>query len=148
MKFNFWKDKEKGLIEPELFSETARSLAERVFSDKKKANANNPTQLRKFYDEILRFEGMVKKEPGEFERLLPYLKLLNAKVTYAEARELVSQAFREFISTSIAQVHDSKDLEVFSNLFEAFMGFYKYNYERGKKREKDKGQDDRNRRAR
>ncbi|MCX7725049.1 MAG: type III-A CRISPR-associated protein Csm2 [Thermodesulfovibrio sp.] len=137
MNITFWENKEKKIIKSDLFSEQAKMIAEEVFSeaDSKK---NKPTQLRKFYDEVLRFESILKaltpeKQNEEFKKILPYLKMLNSKVAYAEARDLVSKKFREFINKSLSQIETKEDFEAFSGLFEAFMGFYKYYDEKGEK---------------
>lgn len=122
-----------GKIDPELFSSKAEQFAKEVYKGQTKTNgkANKPTQLRKFYDEVLRFDGILKscsheKQKEEFEKLLPYLKMLNAKVAYAMGRDLVTEEFRDFISQSINQIESRDDFDIFASLFEAFMGFYKY----------------------
>jgi CRISPR-associated protein Csm2 len=74
---------------------------------------------------------MVKINPAEFESILPYLKMLNAKAAYAMGRDLVSKGFKDFISTSLNQIKDKDDFDVFAGLFEAFMGYYKYFVEKG-----------------
>lgn len=137
MEIIFWENKERKIVKADLFSEQARTIAEEVFSeaDSKK---NKPTQLRKFYDEVLRFESILKSLPAEklneeFKKMLPYLMMLNSKVAYAEARDLVSGKFREFINKSLKQIETKDDFEAFSGLFEAFMGFYKYYDEKGEK---------------
>lgn len=122
---SFWKDKQKGQIDPELFSSKAEGIARKVFNEASR-KVNNPTQLRKFYDEVLRFGSLLKSDPGDFEKTLPYLKMLNAKATYAMGRDLISQSFKDFISGSLDQVRDKDDFEAFAGLFEAFMGYYKY----------------------
>ena len=121
----FWKDRSKGQIDPDLFSTKAEALASLVFKESNK-KLNNPTQIRKFYDEVLRF----KSNTDEFEVLLPYIKMLNAKAAYAMGRDLMSKSFKDFISTSIKQIENRDDFEVFANFFEAFIGFYKYNVEK------------------
>ncbi len=121
----FWKDRSKGQIDPDLFSTKAEALASLVFKESNK-KLNNPTQIRKFYDEVLRF----KSNTDEFEVLLPYIKMLNAKAAYAMGRDLISKSFKDFISTSIKQIENRDDFEVFANFFEAFIGFYKYNVEK------------------
>ena len=126
---SFWKNKTEKQIDPELFSSRAESLARKV-SNEKKGTANNPTQLRKFYDEVVRFGSIVKTEPGDFEKTLPYIKMLNAKAAYAMGRGLISKSFKDFISESLGQVTDKDDFEAFAGLFESFMGYYKY-YEKG-----------------
>ena len=65
------------------------------------------------------------KSKEDFEENLPYLKMLNAKVTYALGRRLITEKFKNFISKSLDQVKDKKDLSVFASFFEAFMGFYR-----------------------
>lgn len=133
MDINFWENKDKKIIKYDLFSEQAETIAKEVFSEKDNKK-NNPTQLRKFYDEVLRFDSILKtipqdKQTEEFNKILPYLMMLNSKAAYAEARDLVSKKFKEFISKSLSQVKTKDDFEAFSGLFEAFMGFYKYNVE-------------------
>lgn len=121
----FWKDRSKGQINPDLFSTEAELLANLVYKESTK-KLNNPTQIRKFYDEVLRF----KSNTDEFEVLLPYIKMLNAKAAYAMGRDLISKSFKDFISTSIKEIESRGDFEVFANFFEAFIGFYKYNVEK------------------
>lgn len=121
----FWKDKDKKLIDPELFSSTAEVLAKKIYEEGNN-KTNKPTQIRKFYDEVLRFDSMLKTNPGEFEIMLPYLKMLNAKAAYAMGRDLVSKGFKDFISTSLNNIKDKDDFDAFAGLFEAFMGYYKF----------------------
>ncbi len=129
---SFWRDKTQKQIDPELFSSKAEEIAKKVFSEAS-ARVNNPTQLRKFYDEVVRFGGIIKTDPGEFDKALPYLKMLNAKAAYAVGRDLISKSFKEFISDSLGQVKDRDDFEAFSGLFEAFMGYYKFYDKKGER---------------
>lgn len=127
---SFWKDKSKKQLDPELFSSMADKLAEEVFNEGSN-KTNKPTQIRKFYDEVLRFDSILKsippeKQKEEFINLLPYLKMLNAKAAYAMGRELISKKFKDFISNSMKQINDKDDFDAFSGLFEAFMGYYKF----------------------
>jgi len=133
MGLDLWKDKSKKLIEPDLFSEKAEELAKKIYKEQleSKGKANKPTQIRKFYDEVLRFDSIVKANPTEFENILPYLKMLNAKAAYAMGRDLVSKGFKDFISYSLGQIHTKEDFDVFADLFEAFMGYYKFYDEKG-----------------
>ncbi|MGD0489863.1 MAG: type III-A CRISPR-associated protein Csm2 [Syntrophorhabdales bacterium] len=136
MEIKFWRDKSKKLIDPELFSGHAEDLARAVASESND-RTNAPTQIRKFYDQVVRFDSIVKTNPEEFDILIPYIKMLNAKAAYAHAREsggnpLISQGFREFITRSLEKVNDRDDFEVFASFFEAFMGFYKLLYEQKK----------------
>lgn len=129
MDIAFWKNKANNEIDPDLFSTKAEDLAKEIF-DQSSNKKNKPTQIRKFYDEVLRFSSMLKNKPDDFNNVLPYIKMLNAKVSYALGRDLVSYSFKDFIAGSLSQINDPKDFEVFANFFEAFMGFYKYYYEK------------------
>ena len=133
MEVQFWKDKDKKQIDPELFSAKAESLAKTIYSEQQQSRgkANKPTQMRKFYDEVLRFDSMLKTNPAEFEGILPYIKMLNAKAAYSMGRDLVSGGFKDFISNSLKQIKDKDDFDAFSGFFEAFMGYYKFYDEKG-----------------
>lgn len=132
MDFKLWKDKNKKLIDPDLFSTKAEVLAKSIYREGT-GKSNKPTQIRKFYDEVLRFQGILKINPAEFDNILPYLKMLNAKAAYAMGRDLVSKGFKDFITNSLNQIKDKDDFDVFAGLFEAFMGYYKYYDEKGEK---------------
>lgn len=143
MDVKFWKDKPLKHLHPDLFSDKAEGWAKEISqaSDSKK---NKPTQLRKFYDEVIRFDGALKSVPSEkqkdeFLMLLPYLKMLNAKVSYAEGRDLVSKEFKDFIKKSLAEVNDIEDFNAFAGFFEAFMGFHKYYFEKEKPQQHNQG---------
>ena len=133
MVVQLWKDPSKKLLDPDLFSEKAEELAKEIYKEQKenRGKANKPSQIRKFYDEVLRFDSMLKINPAEFENILPYLKMLNAKAAYAMGRDLVSKGFKDFISGSLNQIKDKDDFDAFAGLFEAFMGYYKFYDEKG-----------------
>ncbi|MCR4292877.1 MAG: type III-A CRISPR-associated protein Csm2 [Candidatus Kuenenia sp.] len=129
----FWKDKDKKQIDPELFSAKAEALAKTIYIEQQqsKGKANKPSQIRKFYEEVLRFDSMLKTNPSDFENILPYLKMLNAKAAYAMGRDLVSKGFKDFISNSLNQIKDKDGFDAFASLFEAFMGYYKFYDKKG-----------------
>lgn len=51
--------------------------------------------------------------------------MLIAKVVYAKGRKLVTDSFVKMMKDGINQIHDRKDIQVFTNFLESFMGFYK-----------------------
>jgi len=118
---------EQGDIKTNLFSEEAENLAKKIAqeSERSKGRVNSRTQLRKFYDEVLKFKSRIKENPEKFNSLLPYIKMLNAKVKYAEGRGHVTKEFVDFIKNCLEQVKTKKDFDVFADFFEAFMGFYR-----------------------
>ncbi|WKZ15878.1 MAG: type III-A CRISPR-associated protein Csm2 [Candidatus Jettenia caeni] len=132
MDIKFYKDEDKKLIDPDLFSGRADTLAKKIYDEARTSNKlNKPTQIRKFYDEVLRFDSMLKTNPADFDNILPYLKMLNAKAAYAMGRDLVSKGFKDFISNSLNQIKDKNDFDIFASFFEAFMGYYKFYDEKG-----------------
>lgn len=119
-----WKDREKRLLDPELFSEEANNIAKKIGEDK---NMNKSTQLRRFFDEILRINTMAQtdKNNDKWNTILPLVHMIVAKTAYAQGRGLVTQSFFEMMRSGITQIKDKEDLQVFTNFLEAFMGFYK-----------------------
>ena len=126
-KIIFWKDREKQLVDPQLFSKTAETLAKEIAEDSRNIkNSNKRTQIRKFYDEIVRLAMLSKSRSGEWDHLLPLVHMITAKAAYANGRnKLISDNFLQFLRTSIEQIKKPEDLNIFSNFFEAFMGFYR-----------------------
>lgn len=134
MKIVFYKDRSKGTIEPKLFSDVAEKTAEdiaksgqtRTRDGEMKLVHNRRTQIRKFYDEVLRLNGIVKGNPEDWDHVLPYVNMLIAKAAYANGRSsLVTDDFVALLKECVAQVQKPSDLDVFANFFESFMGFYR-----------------------
>lgn len=121
----FYKNAQTRAIRPELFSKTAEELAKAFAGSDERVNKR--TQIRKFYDEVVRLNTLARqtKDEAAWDDILPYLNMLIAKAAYAQGRKLVTEDFVEFIRKSISQITIAKDLDVFASLFEAFMGFYR-----------------------
>lgn len=125
-KIVFYRDPEKKFLDPELFSAKAEELAKSIGErGKEKEGTNKRTQLRKFYDELARLNTLARDNPDNWPNIEPYVNMVIAKAVYAEGRKLVTEEFVHFIRDSVAQVKTAQDLDVFTTLFEAFMGFYK-----------------------
>ncbi|MBM9520569.1 type III-A CRISPR-associated protein Csm2 [Desulforhopalus vacuolatus] len=119
---NLWKDAEKKIVDPLLFSQTAETMAKELGGD---FRVNKGTQLRRFFDEVVRFNDAAKNKSIDIEQLLPGLHLIIARAAYAQGRNLVSADFVSFIRSGIEQIQRKEDLRVFTNFFEALMAFYK-----------------------
>lgn len=111
-------------IDPDLFNGVASEAAETI-ADTKKKELNKPTQLRRFYDEIVMWESKAAMNQGKFSEYLPFIRMINAKVAYALGRNLVDKNFVELIGHCLKQVETYPDLRHFKLFMEAFMGFYK-----------------------
>lgn len=109
-------------LEPELFNGIARQAAEAIAENR---NANKPSQVRKFYDELCMWETKVSLEPNRFNDYLPFILMLNAKLAYAKGRKLIDDNFVKLIGDCLKQVKDADTLRICKLFFEAFLGFYK-----------------------
>lgn len=115
-------------LNPELFNGIAKQAAEAVAQAD--SYRNKPTQLRRFYDELLLWETRVSQQPAEiqeekFAEFLPFIRMLNAKAAYAEGRKLVDRTFVDLMHHTLDKVTSPKTLTTCKHFWEAFMGFYK-----------------------
>ncbi len=123
------------VINKDLFDSVAQNAAKSI--SEAKNELNKPTQLRRFYDEIVMWDQKLttvhddKRRSEKFLEYLPFIKMLNAKVAYAKGRKLVDNNFVELINHCLKQIDSYQDLKNFKLFMEAFMGFYK------EKRQKD-----------
>jgi len=118
-------------INADIFDRIAKNAAITIAANTK---SNKPTQLRRFYDEIVMWDqkasSITEKNPEKFAEYLPFIRMLNAKVAYAEGRKnsghgLVDNNYSILISECLKQVDSPKTLRTFKLFMEAFMGFYK-----------------------
>ncbi len=133
-KIELWKDRENRTIDPVLFSNKAEALAELLDDDYRKSRKklNKLSQIRKFYDEVVRLNMAAKNKDAKWDSIHPMVNMVIAKTAYAKGRNLISDNFLSFIRSSIKQIKTPEDLAVFAHLFEAFYGFYKYLIEKKK----------------
>lgn len=110
-------------IKAELFDSVAKRTAETLASSK--SHINKSTQIRRFYDELLMWEMKATQNPDKFDEYLPFIRMLNAKVAYAEGRGHVDSNFTRFMNHCLQQVKDAQTLRIFKLFFEAMLGFYK-----------------------
>ena len=126
-------------LSKELFDDTAKKWAEKIAykmdnmgNIQKDRYGNNeptknmPTQLRRFYDELVMWNERATMLDNDFQRdILPFVYMLKSKVAYAEGRGHVDKTFQQFINKLINQIHDKKTLNNAKLFMEAMMGFYK-----------------------
>ena len=110
----------------EIFSDIAQRAAQHVKSNK---NVNKTTQLRKFYDELAMWNDRVQlareNKENKFKELVPFIKMLKAKVAYAEGRKHVDRNFSEVFNRCIDQANNVETLRDAKLFMEAVMGFCK-----------------------
>ena len=110
----------------EIFSDIAQRAAKHIKTNK---NLNKTTQLRKFYDELAMWNDRVQlvreNKQGKFQELMPFIKMLKAKVAYAEGRKHVDKSFSEVFNRCIDQANNVETLRDAKLFMEAVMGFCK-----------------------
>ncbi|QKG28702.1 type III-A CRISPR-associated protein Csm2 [Campylobacter sp. RM16187] len=119
MKVEFVLDYKKDI---ELFNKTAEAMADSIASAKPETNT---TQMRKFYDSVLELYDRSLMAEKDFNEILPFVKMLNSKVSYAKERKHANDAFVGMINDCVRQVDSKEKLEVFKLFFEAVLGFSK-----------------------
>jgi CRISPR-associated protein Csm2 len=114
-----------------LFSANAKKIADLLGREHQK---NSPSQLRRFYDQLVRYYDEIRFQPTldhkmrALEKSMPYILMLESRVHEAYAKEKIDGNFKMFIDTCIAQLRASptfETLKIFKTLFEAVVGFYK-----------------------
>ncbi len=104
---------------PAMFDNDAQQIADLL---RLQAGKNKSSQIRRFYDELLRYRAQVRDDAALI-RALPFIRMLNARAAYAVSRDLVDVNFREFLRTLLEQVKDTTTLRNACTTFEAVIGF-------------------------
>lgn len=113
-------------IDPKLFSDIAEAAALAVAGEQGWRNPRNkPSQLRRFYDELVALQGKVGSNPSQFKQHEPFIQMLKAKVAYAKGRDKVDEQFVSLLNRVIDQAMDPATLKQARLFMEAFMAFYK-----------------------
>ncbi len=121
-------------INPDLFDGTAKKVALSFKGTDRNGKdiGVTSTQLRRIFDEVKRFEQILTLQENQWEKQLPYIKMIKSKVAYSVARASkqksaekgVYKNLESFISSGIDLIKTQEDYHVFVNLFEAAYGFY------------------------
>jgi CRISPR-associated protein Csm2 len=110
-------------LDPRLFSDIAQEKARQVANA---ANSlNKPSQLRRFYDELLLWHDKIGSDDAKFLELQPYVYMLKAKVAYAKGRNHIDDNFELLIRQILDQAISAETLRQAKLFLEAFMAFYK-----------------------
>ncbi|QGU33961.1 type III-A CRISPR-associated protein Csm2 [Thermochromatium tepidum ATCC 43061] len=110
-------------LEAQLFNEVAQRCAKTISESNQRCN--KPSQLRRFYDELLMWVAKVEQAPERFAEYRPFILMLNAKAAYAKGRDLVDANFVALLNHCLRQAEDAKTLGQVKLFLEAFLGFYK-----------------------
>lgn len=106
-----------------------------------KNNKDTYTQVRRFYDELVRIKYLYNMNMSKgFEKYLPSIYIIASKALYANKRNTLSKYFSNFIYENVRKIETADDLENFILYFESVLGYLKYyiEIENEKKREAKK----------
>ena len=112
-------------VKPDLYDRIADEKAKIISNTKKEVN--KPTQLRRFYNEVLAWDQRIRQERDKYDEFLPLIRMVNAKVAYAQGRGPVDKNFAKLMSRCLEQLKPGEP-ETFHHMklfMEAFNGFYK-----------------------
>lgn len=129
---NYFDDTGKN-IRPELLNEEAQGAANQFVVKRRDGKSVDDrssiknSQLRRFFNEFKGLERRLTQLPGEpeeaFRSIKPMVKMANAKVVYARARNVVPQAFVSWLQEHVQAIDTSRDFKAFLLHFEAVVGF-------------------------
>lgn len=120
----YYTDPEKEKLKKEYIVAYPRQIADALERDGKR-EANKRTQIRKYYEYLLRVRDKLNLKDGDFEAIEADLAELFPKATYAQTRQVVSGLFVDFIRENLEAVQDARDLRAFVKHFEAVIAFMK-----------------------
>lgn len=109
----------------EIFSKIAEITAQKIKSNPSK---NRTTQLRKFYDELAMWNDRVqtaKNRDEKYQELEPFIKMLKAKVAYAQGRGHIDINFSDSFNECIDEIKSAETLRDAKLFMEAVMGYCK-----------------------
>jgi CRISPR-associated protein Csm2 len=112
-----------GYIRAELLDKEAKDIAGQL-----KSKRITTHQVRKFYDEVKKYQGLLdKNEP--YKKIKPLIIMLKSKAKYASTKKPKMKIFYEFIKQSIDKIKtggediEKKKFHAFCLFFEAVYGF-------------------------
>lgn len=109
-----------------LFSEDAEIMAIKISGNlTERDKVNKPTQIRRFYDELVGWQERVNNDIEKFKQLEAFIKMMSAKVAYAKGRGLVDNNFYEWFNRCVKKTNDCNTLNNFRLHFEAVLGYLK-----------------------
>ena len=141
-----FENPDEGILRENLLSVEAEKEVKgfKKFDDRKQREEKGSpsiTQLRKFYNDVLTLKSKIEhydegKREKHFKQLLPYVKMLKAKVAYAKSKEHVNDEFKEFINKYVDSIKDLDDFYAFCHFFEAIVAYGAYLEEEFKHKKK------------
>ncbi len=114
-------------LKPEYIVEYSKAIAEKLSDKNEWEKPNTPqnkrSQIRKFYEYVLRIQSLLHRKNNNFDAVEAELKRLIPYVNYAVSRGTVSELFRNFINDNMMAIHNVEDLNAFVKHFESIIAY-------------------------
>ena len=120
-----YEDREKGIVNAELFDTWAQQEAEKL-----RSLGLPPTQFRRFFGELRALEARIRSlgdDEEAFRKVKPYLNLLFAKVHYQTRDHKKAPAYEELermLRDLFAGVETRKDFDVAMDAAQAVLAYF------------------------
>ncbi len=116
---------QKSFIDDEVLSLSEKLAQELIRGISGMKKENSITQVRKFYNQV-----RVVHRKTDPQTLRPRLRVLQAQVAYAVARDILTKEFKEFFDAVIQKIVSSKQeeqaLDEFMDFFETLYAYFYY----------------------
>ncbi|MDP7335408.1 MAG: type III-A CRISPR-associated protein Csm2 [SAR324 cluster bacterium] len=128
---SFYTDEGKTQIKNGLLDKEAEGWSQKLVRMQERGNridsrnSISSSQLRRFFNEFRSLEKRVNSAPV-FETVLPLIKMVKSKVSYAAGRgtgQQIPESFKSFLNQNIDRIQDKQDFNAFMLHFEAVVGY-------------------------
>lgn len=114
-------------LKPEYIVKYSEEIAKRLDNPEEWDRPNSPqnkrSQIRKFYEYVLRIQGLLRRKNVKFELVAAELNRLVPFAHYARSRSTVSELFKSFIEENLRAIHGTEDLDAFVKHFESIVAY-------------------------
>lgn len=117
----YFKDENKKTLKSEYIIEYPKHIVENF--KKYEKDKNKSSQLRKYYDFVVRIKDTLKYNIKTFDEVYPEINKLDYYSSYAESRGKVSNHFVNFIKKNLQNINTKEDFFAFATHFEAIIAY-------------------------
>ncbi len=106
-------------LKPEFIVEYPRKIALQL----KDSRRNKLSQLWKFYDYARRIQDSLRQNGERLDIRYAQLCKLQPAVNYAKGKDIITQAFKDFIDCNVDSIRDDEDLHAFIEHFQSVIAY-------------------------
>lgn len=122
----YYKDKANGILDANLFTTKAEAEAKKLVQAR-----FTSSQFRNYFSELRQLEDKLDADEHEqaFERMLPFLKMIHAKLAYktsqgTQTNRGAAKAFQDFLGIAINAVQDREDFDPMMKYVESVLAYF------------------------